>query len=201
MRPGELLVGLVQEREHAHDAAAGLTLKVVVAGRQRAGADLGDVGQTATRHRVSPALVGVHDLFSALELDVEDRELTLVDRIDGATGDEFPGTDRDHDVRERSGEDVNEQGAQPPLDRVPGLVGEHLGLGRLLEPVVAEAGRRREYAGALEDLQSLLEFGRRHGVQRVGGCGAAAHLSAVACRGHALGLQLVGLVGRDRWPQ
>ena len=167
VRPGQVGVVLLHEGQHPHHPPADLVLEAVAAGGQRAGPELADVGQPAPGHRGPPALVGVHDLLGPREVLHQDRQRAVLLVVEHPPRDDRAFGQRDHHVARLAGGDVDQHRPQRPLRHVAGLEGQHLGLRRLLEPVVGEPHVLTQQPGRGQDLTTGEELlaGRR--VERV----------------------------------
>jgi hypothetical protein len=134
---------------------------------ERAGTDLGDVGEATAGHRGTPTRIGVHDLLGTGEVLVQDRELPLDQRVDDTPRHDLAIGDRDHDVGELTGDDVHEKGPKPALATLAGPVCENLVLGLLFEAEVAESRCCGQHAGLDEDLASGQKLLVAHRVERM----------------------------------
>jgi len=109
-------------------------------GRQRAGADQVEVGDAAAGHGLPPAAVALDDLVDRDQILEHDRRLPVAGGVDHDRGVDRSTGERGHDVGRVAGGGVEQDRPDTPLDRLAGPEGQHLGLRRLLEPEVGEAG-------------------------------------------------------------
>src|ERR1700722_19906155 len=96
------------------------------------------IGQARAGHGRAPAGVGLDDLIHELEVAVQDGQLAVDGRVQGARGDDLVVRERDHDVGRFAGGGVDQVRAPPA---VGGAVVEDVVLGGLFEAVVGEPDR------------------------------------------------------------
>src|SRR5262249_28008736 len=120
MRPGQIALAVLDEREDTDHPAAVLAGVAVVAGGERAGADLRHVGQPAPGHRGPPALVRVHDLLAEGEILVEDRHVAVTAGVEGPGGKYFLAAEREDRVGGLAGDHVDQERAKAAVRRGAG---------------------------------------------------------------------------------
>ena len=140
VRPRMVLLVVLHEGQHPQHAPALLAGDAERPGRQRAGADQVEVGDAAAGHGLPPAAVGLDDLVDRDQVLEHDRRLPMAGGVEHDRGVDRSTGERGHDVGGAAGGRVEQDRPDTPVDRLAGPEGEHLRLGRLLEPEVGEAG-------------------------------------------------------------
>jgi hypothetical protein len=142
--PRVVLGAVLHERQDPQHPPALLALDAERPRRQRARPDQVEVGDAAPGHGRSPAGVGLDDLVHRDQVLEHDRRLPLAGGVELGRGVDLPaGERRDHVGGGPAGR-VEQDRPHPPLDLLAVPEGQHLGLGRLLQPQVGEAGVRAD---------------------------------------------------------
>ena len=168
MRPRQVGLVLLPEREHPEHPPALLVLVVEHAGGQRAGADLRHVGGAATGDRREPPVVGLHEPVDQFELLVEHGRGALGPRVelpevhDGAVG------DVGHRLGDGAGRDVQQERLHVAVELRGPLGVEHIPLVRLAQHDVGEAGGVGDQPRPRQDLACPLDLGAGQRRERVG---------------------------------
>ena len=187
MRPGQVVLARLDEREHAHHPPPVVVSRPEDTRGDRAGPDLGDVGQPAPGHGRTPRRVRADHLLDHREVGLDDRQLAIGAGIQPAYADHLAPAQRHHHVGRLAGAQVDEEGAEPAI-RLALRGAQQYALGWLLQAVIGEPGRLGQQAGGRHDVPAgqVLRSARR--VEWVGGKRAW----AVRC--------LDGRVGHHRTP-
>ena len=135
VRPGQVVLALLDERQHPDHPAPVVLGRPERARGDRAGPDLAEVVVAPPGHGGAPVRVGLGDLVHPGEVAVQDGHLAVDGRVQGACADHFLVGQRHHHVGRLAAAGVDQVRAQPP---VRGLTRQHLVLGGLLEAVVGE---------------------------------------------------------------
>ena len=168
MRPGQVVLALLDERQHPHHPPLVVPGRTVRARGDRGRPYLAEVVVAPPGHGRAPVRVGLGDLVHPDEVALQDRHLAVPGRVQGARADHLAVGERHHHVGGLAAVQVDQVRAQPA---VGAGTGQHLVLGRFFQAVVGEPDRCtasfREQAGRHQDVppgQVLLRAGR---VERV----------------------------------
>ncbi len=164
VRPGQVVLALLDERQHPDHPAPVVLGRPERARGDRAGPDLAEVVVAPPGHGGAPVRVGLGDLVHAGEVALQDRHLAVPGRVQGARADHFPVGERHDHVRGLAAVEVDQERAQPS---VAGRAGQHLVLGRLLQAVVGEPDGLGEQASRHQDVPAGQVLLRARRVERM----------------------------------
>ena len=150
MRPRQIGLVVLVERQHPHHAPAHLVLVAEHAGRQRNRAHVLRV-EPSLVHGVEPFGALEQERLDVLELLVEDRDVAFVRGVDRLLCHDAVVGDRHQQVSAETGRPVQQQDSGATFDRVAGAECEHRFLVRLIERDVDEANALVEQAVCVDD--------------------------------------------------